>query len=119
MRTLSFAEESRHWGIEGEQISLVYSHQDQVTTPIPNSLTLAGDDFCPYAMNALGKHVLTFQGHPEFSEAFSRELYALRKASYPPALFRTALESLGTKADNVALAQLMLDFFAGRLPPAD
>ncbi len=116
VRTMQFSDDAPRWGISGKQMSLVYSHQDQVTSPVPGSLTLAGDAFCPYAMNAIGSHILTFQGHPEFSETFSRELYALRRDSYPPELFRRALASLDANADNIALAQLMIDFFAGRLP---
>jgi hypothetical protein len=35
---------------------------------------LAGSDFCPNAVCQLGDHILTFQGHPEFVNGYSRAI---------------------------------------------
>lgn len=93
---------------------LIYSHQDQVVTPAKNAEVLAGHDACPIAMMGLGDHILTFQGHPEFSAEFARAVYELRRELYPPALYQTALESLKVEADHLKVTGWMLDFFVGK-----
>lgn len=96
-----------------EAFRLVYSHQDQVIKPAPESVVLASNDFCPVAMTSLGKHMLTFQGHPEFSQAFARKVYDYRKPSYPPALYDAAIESMSDGSDRLLVANWMLDFLSG------
>ena len=50
-----------------DDFHILVSHQDQVTVPAEGSEVLAGSAFCPNAVCQLGRHILTFQGHPEFS----------------------------------------------------
>ncbi len=60
-------------------LTLLISHQDQVTRLPENARVIASSDFCPYAAYAIGDQVLCFQGHPEFVHDYSRELLELRQ----------------------------------------
>ena len=56
------------------QMRLLYSHHDQVTV-LPRGATLcATSDFCRNESYRIGNQVITFQGHPEFTVAYSRHL---------------------------------------------
>lgn len=55
------------------------SHQDQVTEPPPGAQVLAGSDFCPNAMLAIGDRILTLQSHPEMPSGYVGDLYSLRR----------------------------------------
>ncbi len=48
-------------------LTLLISHQDQVTRLPENARVIASSDFCPYAAYAIGDQVLCFQGHPSSS----------------------------------------------------
>lgn len=53
---------------------LLYSHHDQVMTLPPGAVRCATSDFCRNESFRIGHQVLTFQGHPEFTVAYSRHL---------------------------------------------
>ena len=89
---------------------LLYSHQDQVIEPAAGSVILASTPGCPIAMTVLDEHILTLQGHPEFSAAYASELYQLRKDTYPSECFRDAIASLNEDTDHLAVARWMIDF---------
>lgn len=56
------------------KMCLLYSHHDQVTV-LPQGATLcATSDFCRNESYRIGNQVVTFQGHPEFTVAYSRHL---------------------------------------------
>ena len=96
---------------DSESFKLIYSHQDQVISPARGSVVLAGNAFCPVARTAIEEHVLTFQGHPEFSAGFARAVYDFRREGYPEDLYKEAVESLGDEADSEVVANWMIDFF--------
>ena len=57
-----------------QEMRLLYSHHDQVLT-LPNEAKLcATSDFCRNESFRIGHQVITFQGHPEFTVAYSRHL---------------------------------------------
>jgi len=60
-----------------EQFSLLVSHQDQVSRLPEGATLLASSDFCPNAAYRVGNQVLCFQGHPEFTHDYSRDLLNL------------------------------------------
>ena len=64
---------------DGEQLGLLASHQDQVMTMPPGATKIASNDHCEFAGMTLGQHMLTFQGHPEFIPAYSREIMTFRR----------------------------------------
>ena len=93
-----------------ERFKLLYSHQDQVFKAATGARILASTPGCPIAMTSLDEHVLTLQGHPEFSSAYAGALYQLRKGAYPQGCFNDAIESLTEDADHLKVARWMIDF---------
>ncbi len=57
-----------------DQMHLLYSHHDQVMTLPPGAVRCATSDFCRNESFRIGHQVVTFQGHPEFTVAYSRHL---------------------------------------------
>ncbi len=66
-------EEMRRYFPDGE-MCLLYSHHDQVMTLPPDAVLCATSDFCKNESFRIGHQVVTFQGHPEFTVAYSRHL---------------------------------------------
>ena len=87
--------ERRPWmePLRGE-LSLVVSHQDQVLEPPSEATPLASHDFCPYDMLQIGEHILTFQGHPEFSRDYSRAMMEQRREVIGEPTFTAGVASL-------------------------
>ena len=63
---------------DGDQFCLLASHQDQVMVMPPGAQQIATNDHCEVAGMTLGDHMLTFQGHPEFTPEYSREIMNFR-----------------------------------------
>ena len=57
-----------------QQMQLLYSHHDQVITLPQGAELCATSDFCKNESFRIGHQVITFQGHPEFTVAYSRHL---------------------------------------------
>ncbi len=91
-------------------LRLIHSHQDQVITLPPNTLRLAGSDFCPNAALAIGNNVLTFQGHPEFTPRYLQRLLAQRKGRIDNKVISRALASLSKATDHEQVGRYLLDF---------
>lgn len=53
---------------------LLYSHHDQVISLPQEAVLCATSDFCKNESFRIGHQVVTFQGHPEFTVAYSRHL---------------------------------------------
>jgi GMP synthase-like glutamine amidotransferase len=64
-----------------EELTLLISHQDQVTSLPENATVIASSDFCPFAAYHINDQVLCFQGHPEFIHDYSRALAGDSSAS--------------------------------------
>lgn len=75
------------------KLSLFFSHQDQVNVLPPGTQLLATDDFCPHQIMQIGQHILTMQGHPEFSVKFAKELYVSFKNMIDTETFEEAIQS--------------------------
>ncbi len=94
------------------ELSLVYSHQDQVTTLPPGAALLAGDELCPYAAYQIGGRVLSLQGHPEFTHPVARYLLRNQYPDLLPAERAGAWNSLQEPTDHRAVARMMLEYGA-------
>lgn len=57
-----------------DEMRLLYSHHDQVMTLPAGAVRCATSDFCRNESFRIGHQVITFQGHPEFTVAYSRHL---------------------------------------------
>lgn len=78
----------------GQEMRLLYSHHDQVTV-LPQGATLcATSDFCKNESFRIGSQVITFQGHPEFTVAYSRHLLTNCSDDVEPSVRDAALRSL-------------------------
>lgn len=107
-----FKPAAKNTNFNADSYRIIYSHQDQVSVAPPGSTVLAANEFCPIAMTAIGDHILTFQGHPEFSIDFIRTVFDFRKMSYPEELYNTAMKSLDGEVDTLKIANWIIDFIA-------
>lgn len=85
-------------------------HQDQVLENAPGAKTLASSAFCPNAVSQLGEHMLTFQGHPEFVNAYSSEIIRFRWDLIGQEKAAAGLESLSRKPETDRMAAWILSF---------
>ena len=85
---------------EDGQIRLIVSHQDQVTQ-VPTELScIGGSDFCPNYFFTLDDHVLTIQGHPEFTREYSNALMEFRRDIIPEDVVNMGQKSLQGRVDR-------------------
>ena len=84
------------WFDEGDaEFPVLVSHRDQVVEVASGARVLAGSDFCPNAVCQVGNRILSFQGHPEFVNDYSRELIEYRREAIGEETYREGLASLG------------------------
>ena len=83
-------------------LHIAASHQDQVVKKPSTAIVLAGSDFTEFgAFTYTDRKALTLQTHPEFDEAFIRDLWLSRRGTrIPEALVDDAMMSLETKTSN-------------------
>ncbi len=93
-----------------EPFKLLVSHQDQVVQLPDKAHVLASNDFCQYASFHIGYHILTFQGHPEFSKEYLLSLINNRRETLGEAISKTAIESLKSDSDSQIIAQWIINF---------
>lgn len=99
-------------GAGTDSLRLIHSHQDQVLD-LPEGAELVGtNDACPVSMYRVGSHVMSCQGHPEFSRDYATELYDARREIFGDELWRQARGSLDEPTDEELLARWALDFFS-------
>lgn len=90
--------------------SLLFSHQDQVIRIPPHAKILAFDSFCEIQMFQVGEHILTMQGHPEYTPEFLRKRLEHRRPIIPSGTLNAALESLTRKHDEPIFTQWIRNF---------
>ncbi len=97
---------------EAERLALHVTHQDQVVEPPDGARLLAGSAFCPASALEYPKHgALSFQGHPEHSRDFARDLIEMRRAQGVDAdVAERAHASLETPTDEAVVAAWVLRF---------
>ncbi|ASQ46588.1 glutamine amidotransferase-related protein [Legionella clemsonensis] len=96
-----------------DTLNLIVSHQDQVIELPLEAEVLASSDFCPVYMMQINNHLLTIQGHPEFTRAYSQALIEDRKALFGDELANQGLISLQLPVDDIVFAQWMVNFLKG------
>ncbi|HEO65505.1 MAG TPA: GMP synthase [Spirochaetes bacterium] len=95
-----------------DRFSMLVSHQDQVTRLPEGAKLLASSDFCLNASYQLGNHILTFQGHPEFSKPYCQALMEGRANILGNDLLTSGLTSLNQEIQSTLIAQWMLTFLS-------
>lgn len=99
------------WMDDGDpEFAILVSHQDQVLENPPGAQVLAGSDFCPNAVCQIGEHILTMQGHPEFLNAYSREIIEYRREMIGEEVYASGLSSLAELPETSRMAQWILRF---------
>lgn len=92
-------------------VNLLYSHQDQVTKLPEGSVLIGGDSFCTNRMYAIGNHILSIQGHPEFTVEFERYLLEARKNILPVPVYERGVQSLSAELDSAQMAHWIVNFY--------
>ena len=77
-----------------KKMCLIVNHHDQVMELPEGAIPLATSDFCRYEGFRIGRHILTFQGHPEFTVDYERHLILNHAEDEDDAVKRRALETL-------------------------
>jgi GMP synthase-like glutamine amidotransferase len=94
-------------------LKLVASHQDQVTVLPPGARTVVSNDHCENAGFVIGEHVLTLQGHPEFSAEYSEAIMAFRHDMIGAERVAQGRASLVThQHEGPRVARWMVDFLS-------
>lgn len=91
-------------------LKLLVSHQDQVIDLPEKAQRLASHPFCYNDIVQFGDTTLTFQGHPEFTKGYSRDLMNKRKSTLGEDTHRVGLESLEGALDEAVAAQWLITF---------
>lgn len=112
--TVSLTEAASEFGELGSPISMLVSHQDQVVIPAEGAQVLASSEFCPIAMCQIDKHILSFQGHPEFVPGYAQALLDLRSDIYGEKLYQQAFASLELPVDRLKIAGWIIGFFRNK-----
>lgn len=95
-------------------VRLICSHQDQVIEMPPAGQRILTSEFCENAGMLIGNHILTVQGHPEFSVEYAEHLCNERAAEIG-ATYELAIQSLSMQPDNHIVAQLFSGFLYGKI----
>lgn len=100
---------------DGDDVCLIASHQDQVFTLPPGAGSIARSDHCEFAGMVIGDHILTFQGHPEFTPAYSREIMTFRREMIGESCVTQGMRSLEERHhEGARVARWMLAFLRGQ-----
>ncbi|HBJ94484.1 MAG TPA: hypothetical protein DDZ43_16545 [Hyphomonadaceae bacterium] len=88
------------------------SRQDQVSSPPPDAIAIGGNDFASNAALAYSRGpIISFQGHPEFSDKFLEDLYNVRRGTrFTDEFVDEAVASFKTPDDNALMAEWMVKF---------
>ena len=111
--THSFTEYPDWHDGDREDFNILVSHQDQVVKNAEGARVLAGSAFCENAVVQVGDHILTFQGHPEFVSAYSREIMEYRRAAIGEEVYVNGVASLSEEAEGDRVARWILNFLQG------
>ena len=95
-----------------KDIKLIHSHQDQVTN-LPEGTTLvASNNSVPNAMYFIDDHIMSIQGHPEFTNEYAYDVVCKRRDILGEELFQSAEQSLLNEQSNyIEVTNWCLDFF--------
>ncbi|MEA2009782.1 MAG: hypothetical protein U9N78_03680 [Actinomycetota bacterium] len=96
-----------------DTVRLIASHQDQVLALPPGGRILAGSDFCPVAIYAIGDTTLGIQNHPEFTPAIADALLSQREDQIDATDLKRARASLAGPTDEGTVATWISLFVNG------
>ena len=95
------------------KMRLIVNHHDQVLQLPKGATPLATSDFCRYEGFRIGRNILTFQGHPEFTADYERHLILNHSENEDDTVKRRALETLETmRHQGNVIAHFLMGFYA-------
>jgi GMP synthase-like glutamine amidotransferase len=94
-----------------DSLDLLVSHQDQVIELPHDVEVLASSHFCPNYMLQYGDHMISIQGHPEFSKEYVNALIERRRNLIPAERVEEGQVSLQAPVDDQLMAQWIINFF--------
>jgi len=94
-----------------QDIGIHAFHQDQITKLPPEAEVFGSTDFCQFAFIRYKKAAISMQPHPEFDDAYMRDLLRTRGKVLPPDIEQTAREFLGRPLSTQYVADMLRDFF--------
>ena len=93
-------------------VSLIHSHQDQVTQLPKKAELIASTTNVPIAMFRIGSHIMSMQGHPEFTSNYAQAVLDKRMGMLDKNLYETASYSLkNNQANDIEVAKWWVKFF--------
>jgi GMP synthase-like glutamine amidotransferase len=96
-----------------DNLTLLISHQDQVTALPEGATVIASSEFCQFAAYHINDQVLCFQGHPEFIHDYSRTLLDIRQEALGEQVYSKGIASLDKDHHGTTVAEWMMRFVAG------
>jgi len=109
--SISTIEKAKSWmGKAKKQFALLVSHQDQVTRLPVQAELIASNISCQNASFQIANHILTFQGHPEFSADYLHYLLNKRRDIIGEEKYKKAMDSLQCDQDAQLIVRWIIDF---------
>ena len=91
------------------RLRLIVNHHDQVMRLPEGASPLATSDFCRYEGFRIGHHILTFQGHPEFTVDYERHIILNHSENEDDTVKQQALKTLEEmEAQGEVVARFLL-----------
>jgi GMP synthase-like glutamine amidotransferase len=106
--------ESTAWMDPGaSSFSILHGNADQIVRTPPRMRVIGSSDTVPVSVVAVEDHMIGFQGHPEFTPAYSSVLMEGRRGTLiPDGVVDAGLASLDREPDTDLLASWILRFLA-------
>ena len=95
-----------------EEMTLLYSHQDQVTQLPPQATALGTSEFCPNEMFSIENHIFCMQGHPEFDAKYSISGIESRKSILDTKTFDQSKASSLSQTNSPQVSQWLRQFLS-------
>ena len=103
------------WHDQGDRnLDILVSHQDQVVRPAAGAQVLASSEFCDNAVSQVGEHILTLQGHPEFTKDYARALMMERRNLLDDDVLQAGLATLAGEQQGPRVAAWIARFICER-----
>ncbi len=93
-----------------ERFGLLSSHKDQVVRLPARAEVFAATLSCPNSGFTIDEHILTFQGHPEFSKGYSHALMDLRRDLLGEPIYSDGIASLANPVHQWMVGHWIINF---------
>ena len=105
------------WFMDGEELglfTLIVSHKDQVIQLPKGAQLLASAKQCTNSMYCIDDHIFTMQGHPEFTQEYSRDLMDMRQETLGAGTYTAGVASLDKPLMREIVSRWIIRFMKGK-----